>query len=248
MNKIFLSAIALFALAACTQQPKNAVDTDASANAKNEVGVKDETETAADAETEMTYKSKLLTNQGEEYERMKNNSWKVNGGVGARNFANALYMGTDNYTKYPEDAKEALADKEFFDCDEKNGYAHHFEEGAGGWTYDCCYWKGADGKITVALYNHSHDCFSETEYDCCSYLLFFNYNASTHMLEPIEQPFQLEVANPNHMKCTLPRKGKDIVLNLSDEQTCMPNGRDYYLLKWNGKSFDVSKTEAPTEE
>ena len=68
------------------------------------------------------------------------------------------------------------------------------------------------------------------------------------MLEPIEQPFQLEVANPNHMKCTLPRKGKDIVLNLSDEQTCMPNGRDYYLLKWNGKSFDVSKTEAPTEE
>ncbi len=263
MKKFFVPVVSMLMFAACTQQPQqtsNSGNENATTSAPTEevASATSPAESVANnaaesqnenPEEENLAKLKLRTNQGEEYERMKSKSWKVYDGVGARNFANSLYMGSDGVVKYGETVESVLNDRDFFEVDEKNGYAHHFEEGAGGWTYDCCYWKGADGKITVALYSHSHDCISDVAYDCTAYLLFFSYNASTKMLDPIEQPFQLEIANPNHMECVLPRKGKDIVLDLNADKNCMPKSKDsVYLLKWNGKGFDVTKTPAPKED
>lgn len=257
MRKNFLSLFAVLALAACSSQPANTEKQESSNDSVAvESSIQNSEETTQPAAVEETVEAssteesngewtpKHLTNQGEEYERLKNNKWKVEGKVSVKNFINALYLGTDYAVKYPEDAKELQNEEGFFECDEKNGYAIHSEEGAGGYQFACCYWKTTDGKILVALSSHSHDCVERTVYDCSSFLLFFNYNTDTHLLEPIQQPFNLNIANPNHLRVALPQKGTDIQLDLCERKTC-DFGMDYnYLLKWNGKGFDVVKQSA----
>ena len=120
-----------------------------------------------------------------------------------------------------------------FTVDEKNGYILYERDYNGEYMIrtEMCYWNEADGKHKLFAYNSC--CYEDGKVSHGQFdgLEFYRYDNATKKMTMIEAPgFETTFYDTSY---TLPRVGKDIIVNKWDE-----NGRKRQkTLKWNGRRF-----------
>lgn len=166
------------------------------------------------------------------------NVFPVKGGEGIEQFYMALMPGVSEYYKLNNITSLEEDEEGTYDIDKKNGYIRYFQEGAGGLQMQCCYWKREDGTKLVGFYydEHSED-VEHQRMNCESFLQFYTYNTTLNVLEPIRDPFDMEMPEKTHFVCQLPQTGKDVKYRFGLEE----EDGEWSTLKWNGIDFRASK-------